>query len=277
MRGSPPNHVISGLVPGIHVRDESAAVDGRDKPGHDSGRDGAKAAAMDTNPTIRLDNVTLRRGGREVLSALSLTLTERRIGLIGDNGSGKSSLVRLMNGLLSADVGSVTVHGLDAAKDSSELPRKVGFIFQNPDHQIIFPTVIEEVAFSLEQTGLSRREAASEAKLALARFERAHWADRPVHALSEGEKQLLCIIAVLVMQPAVLVLDEPFSALDLPTRRRLEALIATLDQQVILIAHELDAFGGYDRVLWLEAGRVRMDGAPGEVIAAYRRAVEEGG
>ena len=230
-----------------------------------------------SSPTIRLDNVTLRRGGREVLSAISVALTERRIGLIGNNGSGKSSLVRLLNGLLSADAGSINVHGLDAGKDASELPRKVGFIFQNPDHQIIFPTVIEEVAFSLEQTGLSRREAASEAKAALARFDREHWGDRPVHALSEGEKQFLCIIAVLVMQPAVLVLDEPFSALDLPTRRRLEELIATLPQQVILIAHELDAFKAYDRVLWLEAGRVRMDGAPGEVIAAYRRSVEEGG
>ncbi len=106
-----------------------------------------------------------------MLSAISVALTERRIGLIGNNGSGKSSLVRLLNGLLSADAGSVTVHGLDAGKDASELPRKVGFIFQNPDHQIIFPTVIEEVAFSLEQTGLSRREAATEAKAALARFE----------------------------------------------------------------------------------------------------------
>lgn len=225
-------------------------------------------------PLIELQNVTLSRGGRTVLDNLSLAIAERRVGLIGTNGSGKSSLVRLFNGLLATEQGHVRVHGLDAATQAGELPRKVGFIFQNPDHQIIFPTVAEEIAFSLEQAGMSRREAAKEALPALARFRRAHWAERPVHALSEGEKQFLCIIAVLVMKPAVLVLDEPFSSLDLPTRRRLEALIAGLDQQVILVAHELDAFEGYDRVIWLHEGRLRGDGTPDEVIAAYRAFAE---
>jgi len=213
---------------------------------------------------ISLDRVTLRRGGRVVLDGISLTFTEPRIGLIGNNGSGKSSLVRLLNGLLAADEGRVVVHGLDAREKAAELPRKVGFIFQNPDHQIIFPTVAEEVAFSLEQSGRTRREAAGEAKAALARFQRESWADRPVHALSEGEKQLLCIIAVLVMEPAVIVLDEPFSSLDLPTRPR----------QELLIARVLDAFDGYDRVVWLHEGRVRMDGPPAEVVGAYRDMVD---
>lgn len=223
-----------------------------------------------SDASLLLDNVTLARGGRTVLDGVSLELSERRVGLIGNNGSGKSSLVRLLNGLLTADAGRVVVHGLDAREQAAELPRKVGFIFQNPDHQIIFPTVAEEIAFSLEQAGLPRREAAREAVPALARFGREHWAERPVHALSEGEKQFLCIIAVLVMEPAVIVLDEPFSSLDLPTRRRLEALIAGLKQQVVLVAHELDAFAAYERVVWLHEGRVAMDGAPAEVVAAYR-------
>ncbi|WP_428029076.1 energy-coupling factor ABC transporter ATP-binding protein [Ancylobacter sp.] len=229
---------------------------------------------MPNTPLIRLEGVTLHRGGRRVLDGVSLDIAERRVGLIGTNGSGKSSLVRLLNGLLAADEGRVTVHGLDAKEQSGELPRTVGFIFQNPDHQIIFPTVTEEIAFSLEQAGMPRREAAKQAVPALARFERAHWAERPVHALSEGEKQFLCIIAVLVMEPAVLVLDEPFSSLDLPTRRRLETLVAGLPQQVILVAHELDAFTAYERVIWLHEGRVRGDGAPAEVIAAYRAFAE---
>nr|WP_250152517.1 ABC transporter ATP-binding protein [Ancylobacter radicis] len=205
---------------------------------------------------------------------VSLELTERRIGLIGTNGSGKSSLVRLLNGLLTPDSGRVIVHGIDAAEAPAELPRTVGFIFQNPDHQIIFPTVAEEIAFSLEQAGRSRREAREGAVPALARFGREGWAERPVHALSEGEKQLLCIIAVLVMEPAVIVFDEPFSSLDLPTRRRLETLIAALPQQVLMIAHEMDAFAGYDRLLWLHEGRVRLDGPPQEVLAAYRAFAE---
>lgn len=230
--------------------------------------------AMTSPPAILLDNVTLKRGGREVLSGITLNLAERRIGLIGNNGSGKSSLVRLFNGLLSPDTGRINVHGLDVKDNLAELPRKVGFIFQNPDHQIIFPTVAEEVAFSLEQAGRTRREAANEANAALARFNREAWAERPVHALSEGEKQLLCIIAVLVMEPAVLVLDEPFSSLDLPTRRRLERLIAALPQQVIMIAHEFDAYATYDRVIWLHEGGVRMDGPPDAVVGAYRAFAE---
>ncbi|WP_018389664.1 energy-coupling factor ABC transporter ATP-binding protein [Ancylobacter sp. FA202] len=225
-------------------------------------------------PLIRLENVTLSRGGRVVLDDISLDITERRVGLIGTNGSGKSSLVRLLNGLLSAEKGRVTVHGLDAKEQAGDLPRKVGFIFQNPDHQIIFPTVAEEIAFSLEQAGLPRREAAREAVPALARFQRVHWAERPVHALSEGEKQFLCIIAVLVMTPSVLILDEPFSSLDLPTRRRLETLVAGLEQQVILVAHELDAFARYERVIWLHEGQVRGDGPPAAIIPAYRAFAE---
>ncbi|MFK8252620.1 energy-coupling factor ABC transporter ATP-binding protein [Ancylobacter terrae] len=224
--------------------------------------------------SVILDNVTLRRGGRTVLADLSLTLSERRIGIIGENGSGKSSLVRLLNGLLKPDAGRVVVHGVDAATEPDALPRLVGFIFQNPDHQIIFPTVAEEVAFSLEQTGVARKAARAAAHGALERFGRAHWAERPVEQLSEGEKQLLCIIAVLVMNPAVMVLDEPFSCLDLPTRRRLERLIAGLPQQVVMIAHEFDAFASFDRLIWLEAGRVRMDGPPEAVAPAYSAAAE---
>lgn len=224
--------------------------------------------------SVILENVTLRRGGRVVLADLSLTLAERRIGLIGDNGSGKSSLVRLLNGLLTPETGRVIVHGVDGSLEPDALPRRVGFIFQNPDHQIIFPTVAEEIAFSLEQTGVPRKVARAEAGAALARFGRAGWAERPVEQLSEGEKQLLCIIAVLVMNPAVMVLDEPFSSLDLPTRRRLERLIAGLPQQVVMIAHEFDAFASFDRLIWLDAGRVRMDGPPGEVGPAYRADAE---
>lgn len=235
---------------------------------------GVRAPAASPPGVIRLDHVNLIRGARTVLSGVSLELSERRIGLIGANGSGKSSLVRLLNGLLVPDAGHVVVHGLDTSEKASELPRTVGFIFQNPDHQIIFPTVGEEIAFSLEQAGHSRRAARAQAKTVLARFGREAWEERPVHALSEGEKQLLCIIAVLVMEPAVLVFDEPFSSLDLMTRRRLEALIAGLPQQVILVAHELDAFTDYDRVIWLHEGRVRMDGAPGKVVEAYRSFAE---
>ncbi|MGB0670411.1 MAG: energy-coupling factor ABC transporter ATP-binding protein [Rhodospirillales bacterium] len=216
--------------------------------------------------SIRLDTVTLDRSGRRVLDALSLDLPERRIGLVGRNGSGKSSLVRLLNGLLEPTAGRVTVHGQEAGAEAS----MVGFIFQNADHQLIFPTVAEEVAFSLEMAGRARKQAKAQALAYLESQGIADWADRPVHHLSEGQKQWLCILAVLVGEPKVLVLDEPFSSLDLANRLALLRRIDALDQQVLLISHDLDALNSFDRILWLEEGRLRADGPPAEILPAYR-------
>jgi len=172
-----------------------------------------------TEATIKFDNVSLVRDGRTVLSDISLNLTERRLGLIGNNGSGKSSLVRLLNGLLMPSVGELRVNGHNPVDGPEAMAGQVGFIFQNPDHQIIFPTVIEEVAFGLRNLGRNRKAAQAEALAFLDQHGRADWAERPVHSLSEGQKQLVCIFAVLVMQPKLIVLDEPFSALDRPGPR----------------------------------------------------------
>jgi biotin transport system ATP-binding protein len=220
---------------------------------------------------IRLSGVSLERDGVEVFANLSLTLTERRIGLIGNNGSGKSSLLRLFNGLLRPGRGTVLVHGHDPVKQAEAMAEVVGFIFQNPDHQLIFPTVLEELGFGLRNLGYTR-QAAKEAALALlARHGKSEWAQRSVHTLSDGQKQLVCILAVLLMQPKVLVLDEPFSALDLPTRQGIMRLLAELPQQVIMVSHELESLQDFDRVVWLDQGRVHQDGAPGEVLSAYLR------
>ncbi|MEH0070740.1 ATP-binding cassette domain-containing protein [Pannonibacter sp. Pt2-lr] len=103
------------------------------------------------------DQVSLKRGDKTVLEGLSLTLSERRIALIGLNGSGKSSFVRLLNGLLLPDSGTLQIYGADTRQARANLPRHVGFVFQNPDHQAIFPTVEEEIAFGLTQLGQSGR------------------------------------------------------------------------------------------------------------------------
>ncbi|HEY8581004.1 MAG TPA: ABC transporter ATP-binding protein [Beijerinckiaceae bacterium] len=219
--------------------------------------------------TIRLDRVTLTRGDARLFDGLTLDLSERRIGLIGDNGAGKSSFLRLLNGLLKPDAGRVIVAGLDSVADRAALPAKVGFVFQNPDHQIVFPTVLEEVAFGLRERGRSAREADAAARETLARHGCADWADRAVQELSEGQKQRLCIIAIAAMEPAVLVMDEPFSSLDLPTRLSLTRLLERLPQQVVVASHDLDLLAGMDRLLWLRAGAIVADGPPQEVIAAY--------
>lgn len=225
---------------------------------------------------FRLDNVSLARDGVAVLSDLSLEVKEARVGLVGDNGSGKSSLVRLLNGLLTPSAGWVRVAGHDPAEGPEAMAARVGFIFQNPDHQLIFPTVLEELSFGLRNLGHGRRQARQQAQAFLAEHGRADWAERPVHSLSEGQKQLVCILAVLIMQPALIVLDEPFSALDLPTRLALLDWLDSLPQQLLMISHELDTLAGFDRVIWLAEGRVRDDGPAGSVLAAYRRASRAG-
>jgi biotin transport system ATP-binding protein len=222
--------------------------------------------------TIKLNNVRLERDDETVLSDITLNLSERRIGLIGNNGSGKSSLVRLLNGLLQPTRGELVVRGQNPTRGPEAMSDQVGFIFQNPDHQLIFPTVIEELMFGLRNQGFGKADARDRAEHCLREHHRMDWAERAVHSLSEGQKQWVCIMSVLVMDPAVLILDEPFSALDLPTRQFLTGWLLGLPQQLIMISHDLDVLADFDRVIWLEQGRVQGDGPAQQVIADYRAA-----
>lgn len=199
---------------------------------------------------------------------LSLELSQRRIGLVGDNGSGKSTLLRLANGLLRADQGEVVINGRHL--QGRDLADGVGFVFQNPDHQIIFPTVGEEIAFGLTERGASAADARRDADELLTRHGCTGWGERAIHELSEGQKQLVCILAVIAPAPSVLLLDEPFSSLDLPTRLSLSARLAQLPQQVVMASHDLDLLHDFDRVIWLDRGLVRADAAPAEVLPLYR-------
>ncbi len=231
-------------------------------------------AAPDPADSIEFRDVSLTRGGITVLDGIDLTLTERRIGLIGGNGAGKSSLVGLLNGLLSPTTGSLSVLGLDAGTKRGDLPGRVGMVFQNPDHQIVFPTVVEEIAFTFEMSGAPRKDAKTKAAAYLADHGLSDWAERAVHSLSEGQKHWLCILAVLAGGPEVLVLDEPFSSLDLANRLGLLARLRSLPQRVILISHDLEALADFDRIVWLADGKVHRDGPPADVLAAYRADAE---
>jgi biotin transport system ATP-binding protein len=216
------------------------------------------------------EHVVVRHGDRQVLAIPALCLDERRIGLIGDNGSGKSTLLRLMNGLLLPTCGRIVVAGLDTAKHRKELPAEVGFVFQNPDHQLIFPTVGEEIAFGLTERGLSAAQTRQQALALLERHGCAEWADRNVHELSGGQKQLICILAMLATEPSILLMDEPFASLDLPTRLVLSRRLMALPQQIVTASHDFELVAEFDRVIWLDAGRIRLDGRPAEVLPAYR-------
>jgi biotin transport system ATP-binding protein len=216
-------------------------------------------------PFLQLDRVSLARGGRPLFDTLSLSLSERRVGLVGDNGSGKSTLLRLAAGLLQPDAGEVLVAGRPVR---DERPN-TGFLFQNPDHQILFPTVGEEVAFGLIEDGMDASSATAQACRILAEHGCGGWEKRAVHELSEGQKQLVCLIAVLANGPDILLLDEPFSSLDRPTRYDLRERMRSLKQNIIMASHDIDLLSEFDRVIWLENGRIRGDGAPESVLAAY--------
>jgi biotin transport system ATP-binding protein len=217
---------------------------------------------------IVFERVRFAHGSATVFDDLSLTLTERRVGLVGDNGSGKSTFLRLAKGLLAPAAGRIAVHGGEAGGD----PGRAGFLFQNPEHQLLFPTVGEEIAFGLCEAGMNAEEARQRTAELLAEAGCAGWEARPVHELSGGQKQLVCILAALAPEPSLLLCDEPFASLDLPTRLALADRLAAAPQQVVIASHDLDLLSGCERVIWLDGGEVRLDGAPAAVLPHYRAA-----
>lgn len=222
---------------------------------------------------IEFEGIGHRYGDRVVLSDVDLRLPERRVAFVGANGSGKSTLARVINGLVQPSAGRVLVDGLDPVRDGRAVRRRVGFVFTNPDSQIVMPTAGEDVAFSLRRSGLSKQELAARAAEVLARYGLGGYADHPAHQLSGGQKQLLALCAMLVLEPEVLVCDEPTTLLDLRNKRRFVETLQELEQQVVLVTHDLDLLGGFDRVVVLDDGRVVADDEPEPALRHYRKLV----
>lgn len=222
---------------------------------------------------IDLRSVTVRFGDRIVLDDVSVRLTERRIGVIGANGSGKSTLARLLNGLVLPSIGTVQAYGMDTRRQGRQVRQRVGFVFTDPDAQIVMPTVAEDLAFGLRRTPLSAAERDTRVRQTLRRLDLADQADYPAHLLSGGQKQLLAIAGVLIGEPATVVCDEPTTLLDLRNASRIGRVLAELEQQVIMVTHQLDLLADYERVLLVQDGRIRLDGDPASVIDAYRESM----
>jgi len=228
-----------------------------------------------TPPLIDIDKISYTPGGVSVLREVTLQSDAARIGIVGRNGSGKTSFARVLSGLVAADTGRVRINGVEVARDRRRAIGAVGILFQNPDHQIIFPTVEEEIAFGLHQMGQSKAEAARGVAAVLGQFDKRHWAQASIHQLSQGQRQLVCLMAVLAMQPRVIVLDEPFAGLDIPTRLHLERVLAGLDLTLVHITHDPAAVAGYDHVLWLERGEVAQQGAARAVLRSFETRMQE--
>ncbi|GAB2459940.1 energy-coupling factor ABC transporter ATP-binding protein [Nocardioides hungaricus] len=208
-------------------------------------------------------------GPRVVLEPTTLELTERRVGVVGANGSGKSTLARLVNGLVTPTTGRVVVDGQDVARQGPAVRRRVGFAFTDPAAQLVMPTCVEDVELSLRR---HERDARRRRELALGVLDRyglgAH-ADVSVHALSGGQKQLLALASVLAVEPSILVADEPTTLLDLANTRQVAELLFGLDQQLVLVTHDLDLARRCDRVIVVADARVAYDGDPDAAVDHY--------
>lgn len=223
---------------------------------------------------LELQAITLWRADSPVFQGLSLRLTGHRVGLIGANGAGKSSLLRLLQGLLTPESGTIVFTPKGQAPTPAPQgynPRapRCGLVFQNPDHQILFPTVIEELCFGQLQRGTDKQTAEQNVRKLAQSYGSSDLLELATHALSEGQKQRLCILSVLADGPELLLLDEPFASLDRKATAQMLAMVSAIDQPLIMASHMLDLFQDFDELVWMDRGTVRLQGSPADVIAAY--------
>ena len=219
--------------------------------------------------SLSVRQVTVERDGRDVLDEVDVEVDAARIAVIGANGSGKSTFARLLNGLVEPSAGTVRVHGLDPVRHRREVRRRVGFVFTDPQAQILMPTPAEDLALSLR--GLPRAEIDRRVAATLALHGLGDHADAPVAALSGGQRQLLALASVLISSPALVVADEPTTLLDLRNSRRISDLLLAHDAQVVLVTHDLELAARCDMALLFEGGRLIDVGDAPRVVSSYRR------
>ena len=224
---------------------------------------------MDRNHMIEFKGVTQKFGDRTVLNNINVKLTERRIAIVGSNGSGKSTFARLINGLQLPTAGNVEVDGIDTKDNGKAVRKKVGFVFQNPDNQIVLPFVDEDLAFGLKNIGISKQQIAEKIDATLRRYDLEEFKKHPTHFLSFGQKQLLAICGVVIMDPDYIVFDEPTTLLDLKNKKRVAKVIRELPQTAIVISHDLDFLGEFDRVLVFDNGKIAVDDRPSRALPQY--------
>ncbi len=204
------------------------------------------------------------------IEEVSFSLAQNKIyGFVGGNGSGKSTFAQLIAGLLKPCSGKVQVCGVDTSDDDAQIHRKVGIIFQNPDNQIVGTTVEEDIAFGLENLAVPGNEIPDRILAVAAELGLEKFLSKPVHHLSGGQKQLLCIAAVLVMEPDWLIFDEPTSHLDPWARREFYHTVANLVKKrqpgIIIISQIPDDFAVFEEVKVFSQGQIVFSGSTEEL------------
>lgn len=231
-----------------------------------------------TVPVFDVHNVSYRYREAHALDGLSLTIHQgQRIALMGANGSGKSTLLRLLDALYFAEGGSVTFCGESLTEKrllddefSFQFRRRVGFVFQNPDAQLFNPTVFDELAFGPLQMRWPKQVITTRIKETLDRMEIAHLKDRAPHRLSGGEKKRVALASTLILDPEVLLLDEPTDALDPKSQGQIIDMLVSWSggtKTVITATHDLDIVEDIaDHAFIFQAGKVFAEGAPVDLL-----------
>ena len=194
------------------------------------------------------------------------------LSIVGHNGSGKSTTIRLIDGLLEADSGEIWIDGqLLSSENVWDLRRQIGMVFQNPDNQFVGATVEDDVAFGLENQGLSRQEMKKRVEEALDLVGMLDFKKREPARLSGGQKQRVAIAGVVALRPAILILDEATSMLDPEGRRELIETVKGIrkdyDMTVISITHDLEEVAMSDRVLVMKKGEIESTSSPRELFS----------
>jgi len=228
---------------------------------------------------FEVDRLTYRYESNAALNGLSLSIPEAsRVALLGANGSGKSTLLRALDGLYFGAEGCVKFLGEDLTEEhfaddefAFAFRRQVGLVFQNPDAQLFNPTVFDEVAFSPLQMRWSKADVKERVMETLDWLQIGHLKDRPPQRLSGGEKKRVALASVLVLDPAVLLLDEPTAGLDPRSQSQLIDLLVEWGggpKSVIIATHDLDDLADIaDRCYVLDSGRLAAEGSPGEILS----------
>ena len=225
---------------------------------------------------IEFQNVSFSyEKGRPVLRDMSFRIERgEAVGLIGANGAGKSTVMKLLLGLLSGE-GRISVDGDEVKKENlAKIRRRLGFVLQNSDNQMFMPTVYEDMIFAPLNYGMSREEADRRVDEVLTRLGITELKHRHNHKLSGGEKRMAAIATILAMDPAAVLMDEPSAALDPYNRRLVINTIRELTQLKLITSHDLDMIlDTCDRVILLSGGRIAADG-PADVILRDRALLE---
>ena len=223
-----------------------------------------------SQPTLEFREVTVRYEPEDppILAAVSFAMEPgERVALVGLNGSGKTTLLTAAVGLVPHD-GEIHVGGERLTRRTlASIRDRVGFLFNVPEDQLLFPKVLDDASFGLLRRGMSTADAAAKARRALGALGVEHLADSPVHHLSHGQKQRVALAGALATEPSLLLLDEPSAGLDPPGKRALAAVLGRLNAAMVITTHDLDFAGSLaSRFLMLEKGRIVFDGKDGAEV-----------